>query len=61
MGGKTSKQRDPLDGSDWLRTVVQHYQVSMQPQRQLSYHHIDCSTHIERACIPSQQDACTRN
>ena len=30
MGGKTSKQqqqRDLLEGSAWLRTVVQHYQV----------------------------------
>jgi len=27
MGGKNSKQRDLLEGSTWLRTVVQHYQV----------------------------------
>ena len=28
MGAKSSKQKDLLDGSAWLRTVVQHRQVS---------------------------------
>ena len=28
MGGKQTKQKDLLEGSAWLRTVVQHYQVN---------------------------------